>query len=214
MYAVSVGACGRRGKTHSPVHGSRTPRHTNLSSCLTSQCSRVYVTMHPASHNALIETSDVWVKPGTMWAWRALLGIHGMSSVAVCVDFSCVPSGRLILMISAAIFWLMTGAPVTRKWLVAPASAMAMSTPILIWEVLYMVSACGEVAGHCWWSICFQACALVLVEWVDLNSIGCMSLALLLIVERSVVLSMEIVLSDLQLLVTTVLSSSSFARHA
>lgn len=94
------------------------------------------MTVHPASQSAFIEMSDVWLSPGTMWACRALRGIHGMSSVAVCDDVSWAPSGRLMRIGAAATFWLMTGAPAIKKWLVAPASAMAMSTPILMLEVL------------------------------------------------------------------------------
>ncbi len=77
----------------------------------------------------------MWVKPGTMCACQAIRGIHGMSRVAVWVDFSCAPSGRLIWIGSAAIFLLSAGAPVTRKCLVAPASAIAISTLILMLDV-------------------------------------------------------------------------------
>ena len=66
-----------------------------------------------------------------------------MSRVAVWVDRSWAPSGRLIVSGFAVIRLLLTGAPATRKWFVAPASAIAMSTPILILAVLNMVSACG-----------------------------------------------------------------------
>ncbi len=62
--------------------------------------------------------------------------MDGMLRVAVCVDFSCAPSGRFILIGAMAVRLFITGAPVTKKWLVAPASAMAISTPILMFDVL------------------------------------------------------------------------------
>ncbi len=66
-----------------------------------------------------------------------------MLRVAVWVDRGWAPSGRLLLSRFAVIRLLLTGAPVTRKWLVAPVSAIAMSTPILILAVLNMVFTCG-----------------------------------------------------------------------
>ena len=84
------------------------------------------MTLHPASHNILMDISDACAKPGTMWASFASCGRHGMSSVQVCVDVSHSTSGRFILSGCRAIFMFVTGVPGQTKWPVAPASATAM----------------------------------------------------------------------------------------
>lgn len=71
-----------------------------------------------------------------MCASLAADGNHGMSNVAVCVDLSWFPSGRLIRRGLVAVFMSRIGVPGSKKWLVAPASAMAISMPILMAEVL------------------------------------------------------------------------------
>ena len=80
------------------------------------------MTLHPASHNILMDISDVCAKTGTMWASFALFGSHSMSSVQVCVDIRQSPSGRFILSVCRAIFMFVTGVPGKTKWPVAPAS--------------------------------------------------------------------------------------------
>ena len=84
------------------------------------------VTLHPASHNILMEISDACARLGTMCASFASFGSHGMSSVQVCVDVRQSPSGRFILSGCRAIFMFVTGVTGKRKWPVTPASATAM----------------------------------------------------------------------------------------
>ena len=84
------------------------------------------MTLHPASHNILMDIRDACAKPGTMWASFALFGSHGISSVQVCVDVSQSPSGRFIFRGCCATFMFVTGVPGRTKWPVAPASATAM----------------------------------------------------------------------------------------
>ena len=69
------------------------------------------MTLHPVSHNILMDISDACDKPGTMWASFASFGSHGMSSVQVCVDVRQSPSGRFILSGCHAIFMFVTGVP-------------------------------------------------------------------------------------------------------
>ena len=100
------------------------------------------MTIHPTSHSDFIEIKDVCNSPGTICAHRAVVGSHGMSRVAVCVDRSWAPSGRLIVSGFVVVCLLWTGAPAVRKWFVATASAIAKSIPISMLAVLNMVVAC------------------------------------------------------------------------
>ena len=84
------------------------------------------MTLHPASHNILMDISDVCVRPGTICASFASLGSHGMSSVQVCVDVRQSPSCRFILSGCRAIFMFVTGVSGKTKRPVAPASATAI----------------------------------------------------------------------------------------
>ena len=52
-------------------------------------------------------------------------GNHGMSRLHVCVDCIVPPLGNVIVTGLIAFFLLTTGAPLTRKWPVAPESKMA-----------------------------------------------------------------------------------------
>ena len=44
------------------------------------------MTLHPASHNILMDIRDACAKLGTMRASFASFGSHGMSSLQVCID--------------------------------------------------------------------------------------------------------------------------------
>ena len=81
--------------------------------------------------------------PGTMCARVASSGSHGMFNLHVCVDFIVSPSGRLMINGFVVGLTSITGAPGTMKCPVAPASAIAWSTAILIELVLKIVSACS-----------------------------------------------------------------------
>ena len=84
------------------------------------------MTLHPVSHNILMEMSDACDRPGKMCASFVYLGIHGMSSMQVCVNVRQSQSGRFILSGCRAIFMFVTGVPGKTKRPVAPASATAM----------------------------------------------------------------------------------------
>ena len=94
------------------------------------------MTLHPVSHNILMEISDACARPGTMCAYFASFGSHVMSSVQVCVDVRQSPSGKFILSGCRAIFMFVTGVPGKKKWPVAPASATTMFFAIFNFEVV------------------------------------------------------------------------------
>ena len=91
----------------------------------------------------------------------------------------------------------------------APASAMAMSTPILIAAVLNIVSACGESLSFKLVTACFHAFARVVRCVVVGLAVGVVVESVLLMDESSVNDSVSVVALVDVLLVTTVLSSSS-----
>ena len=100
--------------------------------------------MHPASQSDLIEMSEVRLRPGMMWASLAASGSHGMARRAVWVDLSVAPLGRLILRGLLVGWTFVMRACGRRKWLVAPASAMARLALILMSDLLRIVSVCVE----------------------------------------------------------------------
>ena len=125
----SGGLCGvPSGRTHRPVFGSLAPLHIVVPLKLILHSLSSYIAWRPASHNALMEMRDVWARPGTMCAWRAAFGNVGVSRRHVWVDLISFPSGKVIIRGAVAALMSVTGAPGSRKWPVAPASAMAMST--------------------------------------------------------------------------------------
>ena len=59
-------------------------------------------------------------------------GSHGISRLQVCVDCRVAPSGSVIVIGSVSTMMLITGAPCTMKWLVAPESLMACCSGMLL----------------------------------------------------------------------------------
>ena len=80
-----------------------------------------------------------------MWASLAASGSHGMAGHAVWGNLSVAPSGRLILRGLMVGWTFVTGACGRRKWLVAPASAMARLMSILMPVVFRIVSVCVKL---------------------------------------------------------------------
>ncbi len=76
-----------------------------------------------------------------MWALRACCGSQGIFNLHVCVETIFCPSGRLMTSGVVAGLILVTGVPGNTKWPVAPASAIALSIGMLMWEELNIVSA-------------------------------------------------------------------------
>jgi hypothetical protein len=96
--AVSVGVMGVvvgvmsvvvgvKGNCHKLVRGSHSPCRTRR--CLFQMLHVVFVNVavHPASQSVLMEMSDEWENPGTMWARVADCGSTGNVQVA-CVSGS------------------------------------------------------------------------------------------------------------------------------
>jgi len=144
---VGVGAVGAAiglsGRIHNPVVGSRFPVHTSLCLKNTLHLDWLYVTLQSASHSVLMDTREAWAKPGTIWALQALLGSQGTLSLHSWVEAICLPSGRFMMIGVMAGVTSDTGVPGTRKWPVAPASAMVWSLAMWIPEVWKRASLVG-----------------------------------------------------------------------
>ena len=102
-----------------------------------------YTILHPASVKILIGISDVCAIPSTKCACLALLGRLGRLISHVCVNLNWVQSGRLIVRGFLLIFMLEKILPRRMKCPVAPESVTAISTAILMFDALVIVSAFG-----------------------------------------------------------------------
>ena len=91
---LSVGVPGLSGRINNIVDGSCVPCHTIMVLYRIKHISLLNDTLQSASHNILMETKEVWARPGIMCACMAALGIHGRFKLTVCVDCSVFPSGR------------------------------------------------------------------------------------------------------------------------
>ncbi len=60
-----------------------------------------------------------------MWADCAPGGNYGMSSVHVCIECTCLPFGRQVMMGMVVGRMLVAGVLIIRKWLLAPGSRMS-----------------------------------------------------------------------------------------
>ena len=87
---------GFNGRTQRPGFGSLSPWNNTFWLTTTLNSLSSYSTFHSVSHNILIDTKDVCNSPGTIWACVAFLGSPGTTILHVCVDFSLVPSGKLM----------------------------------------------------------------------------------------------------------------------
>ena len=81
--------------------------------------------------------------PGTTCARLASLGSLRTSISHVYVDFNWVPYGRLMVSGFLLIFMLETSVPGSTKCHVAPESVTAISTAILVFDALSIVSVFG-----------------------------------------------------------------------
>ena len=109
-------------------------------------------------------TREVCANPGTMWALRASVGSQGMARSHVWVDLICSPSGRLIVSGLVAGRTFSTGVPGRTKCPVAPASAIALSIAILIFEVFMARSWFSAVIlffNFNRFMVCLHVCVLV-----------------------------------------------------
>ncbi len=87
---------GVMGRVHRSVDGSLYPRRMILSLKLTSHLSLSNTTLHPALHNTLMPKSEAMAKFGTMCP-VSVVGRPGMLISQMCIDFTCLPSDRLII---------------------------------------------------------------------------------------------------------------------
>ena len=122
VVGVDVGVMGSR---HRLVRGSRSPWRTRHCLCQMLHFVFVNVAVHPASQRVLMEMSDEWESPGTMWARVADCGSPGMSKLHVWVDRRTEPSGMVTVMGLLSTCLFMTCACVRMKWPVAPESPRA-----------------------------------------------------------------------------------------
>ncbi len=102
VVGVDVGVIGSRRRL---VRGSCLPWRTRH--CLFQMLHVVFVNVavHPASQRVLMEISDEWESPGTMWARVAACGSPGMSKLHVWVECRTEPSGMVTVMGWRQFFW-------------------------------------------------------------------------------------------------------------
>ena len=156
---VVVAVFGLIGSVQSLVLGSRPPCNTVLALYMTVQYWWSNVTLHPASQNCRVASSEAWERPGTMWAVVMASGSHGISRLQVWLEDMMLPSGRVTLMGFFAICLLVTGAPATRKCPVAPESDMPIAGSLLACALYVM---CVGVGWVLWWNFVELSAATVL----------------------------------------------------
>ena len=121
--------------------GSRCPIRIGMLFLETVHLLASYETVYPASQNLRVEMRDEWERPGTMCPAVTVAGSHGILRLQVYIDCRVTPSGSVIVMGFMSTAMLMTGAPCTMKWLVAPESLMACCSGRLLVGVVYAVVA-------------------------------------------------------------------------
>ena len=141
---LSDGVLEFSGRIHYLVGGSHVPCHTIMLLYRIKHLYLLYDNLQPMSDNILMNTKEVWARPGMMCTCVADLGIHGRSKLPVCVYCTvfpyciCMTRGQVTGLI------LLSGAPGRIKCPVAPASATDWSTSIFIFYVLNRVSCFGD----------------------------------------------------------------------
>ena len=119
------------GSVHKSVDGSLYPRKIIFSLYITSHFALVNTTVHPASHSTRMPINDAIVNLGTMCPVK-ITGRPGIVMSHMCVDFTLLPSGKLIVSGCDEGRKLLTGVPSMIKMDVAPVSAIAWSVIIVI----------------------------------------------------------------------------------
>ena len=135
------------GSRHRFVRGSRSPCKTRQLLCQMLHVVFVNVAVHPASQRVLMEMSDEWESPGTMWARVADGGSPGMSRLHVWVDCRTEPSGMVTVMGLLSSCLLMTCACARMKWPVAPVSPRAYCVGIGVVGVVGFFVVGGEASS-------------------------------------------------------------------
>ena len=113
--------------------------------------------LQPESHNTLIDTKDVCASSGTICDYFASDGSHGMSSWHVWIWFVWSPSGRFMVSGLVAILMFFSGVPGRKTFPVDPASAISWYISMLVFDLLNIVSFCGDWDRGCSLMIFFHA---------------------------------------------------------
>jgi hypothetical protein len=125
------------GSVHKSVAGSLKPRKIIVSLYIASHFALVNTTVHPASHITWMPINDAIVNLGTMCPVK-ITGRPGIVMLHMCVDFTLLPSGKLIVNGCDIGCKLLTGVPSMINMEVAPVSAIA-------WFVLIAIT-----LRYCW----------------------------------------------------------------
>jgi hypothetical protein len=112
------------GSVHKSVAGSFNPRKITCSLYITSHFNLVNTTGHPASHSTRMPINDAIVNFGTMCPVK-IVGRPGIVMSHMCVDFTLLPSGKVIVNGCNEGCKLLTGVPSMINMEVAPVSAIA-----------------------------------------------------------------------------------------
>ena len=165
------------GTIQSPVAGWRFPSSISSAFLNTFQLFLVKTTWHPLSHSCLMDMRDEWARPGTICASVAASPSPGKFKLPVWVDYITSLSGKVMFNGTSAGLLLHIGTLGSKKWAVAPESAIASVVPRVM---------LAQFVG-------------VGMEVLSQSEIGLVD----------AVASSDWCLAEEQLLVTTVLSSSS-----
>ncbi len=112
------------GSVHKLVDGSSYPRKIIFSLYITSHFALANTTVHPASHSTRMPINDAIVNLGTMCSVK-ITGRPGIGMSHMCVDFTLLTSGKLIVNGCDKGRKLLTGVPSMIKMDIAPVSAIA-----------------------------------------------------------------------------------------
>ncbi len=110
---------------HSFVSGVRLLVKITLLSCEIMTAEAVNATLHPASHNCLMDNSGWVASWGTTWPWHVAGGNAGQFRSASCVEWMMLPDGVWMASGSVVGCLLQTGVVLEKKWAVHPKSAIA-----------------------------------------------------------------------------------------
>ncbi len=119
------------GSVYRSVDGSFFPHKIMFPLYHTSHLFLVNNTLHPASHRTLIPINDVIVNLGTTCP-MSTFGRPGTVMSHVCVNFTSVPSGRLMVSGRMAGRMFLHGVPSMMKIEVTPVSAVACNAAMAI----------------------------------------------------------------------------------
>ena len=103
------------GTIHNPVFVYCYPFSTVLPWYVTTHSILVNIMLHPALHNHTTNSNECDANPGIICPILAVDGSWGISSVQVCVDCTCPPSGNLTTSGVPTTWVSETGAAVTKK---------------------------------------------------------------------------------------------------